>query len=53
MQEKAAAASAWLQSQGAATPFVQLKEPVALTPVIRQAQAQHAQVCPQHQNALP
>lgn len=46
-QLNAAAASAWLQQQGAATPFAQLRQPSSLTPVIK-AQAAHAQVPHRH-----
>ncbi|CAL8471277.1 g10819 [Coccomyxa elongata] len=45
----AAAASAWLQQQSAATPFAQLRQPSSLTPVIR-AQAAHAQTTTRDQH---
>ncbi|BDA46659.1 hypothetical protein COCOBI_09-1120 [Coccomyxa sp. Obi] len=44
----AAAASAWLQQQGAATPYAQLRQPSSLTPVIK-AQAAHAQMTTREQ----
>lgn len=44
LQETALAASAWLQRQGAATPYAQLRQPSSLTPVIRRAHAAHSEV---------
>ncbi len=44
IQADASAASAWLQRQGAATPYAQLSQPSSLTPVIRRARAAHAEV---------
>ncbi|KAK9918286.1 hypothetical protein WJX75_002838 [Coccomyxa subellipsoidea] len=42
-QAHASTAAAWLQRQGAATPYAQLRQPSSLTPVIRKAQAAHAE----------
>ncbi|EIE19619.1 hypothetical protein COCSUDRAFT_58365 [Coccomyxa subellipsoidea C-169] len=45
----ASAASAWLQRQGAATPYAQLSQPSSLTPVIRRARAAHAEASTREQ----